>query len=67
MSTASSNPFLSAFFRASVSVCQHCATFHGDYINVSYGADGVAHLVWTDMRRLLPGKGYTENIFHAAV
>jgi hypothetical protein len=65
VSTASSNPFLSAFFRASVSTCQHCATFHGDYINISYGSDGVAHLVWTDMRRFIPGKGYTENIFHA--
>ena len=65
VSTASSNPFLSAFFRASVSGCQHCATFHGDYINVSYGSDGTAHLVWTDMRRFIPGKGYTENIFHA--
>lgn len=65
VSTTPSNPFLSAFFRASISACQHCATFHGDYINVSYGSDGVAHLVWTDMRRFIPGKGFTENIFHA--
>jgi hypothetical protein len=26
------------------------ATFHGDYINISYGSDGVANVVWTDMR-----------------
>ena len=65
VSTASSNPVQSAFFRAQTPGCGRCATFHGDYINVSYGSDGVAHLVWTDMRRFIPGKGFTENIFHA--
>ena len=26
-----------------------CALFHGDYVNVSYGSDGNANVVWTDM------------------
>jgi hypothetical protein len=30
--------------------CETCATFHGDYINIDYGPDGHANMVWTDMR-----------------
>jgi hypothetical protein len=28
----------------------NCATFHGDYIAISYGSDGKANMTWTDMR-----------------
>jgi hypothetical protein len=50
ISTASSDPTHSRFFRAGVTGCEACATFHGDYINISYAPDGKAHLAWTDMR-----------------
>ncbi len=50
VSTAPSNPTQSRYFRARVAGCENCATFHGDYINISYGPDGKAHMVWTDMR-----------------
>ena len=50
VSTAPSNPTQSRYFRAGVTGCENCATFHGDYINISYGSDGKANLVWTDMR-----------------
>ncbi len=50
VSTVPSDPTHSRYFRAGVSGCENCATFHGDYINISYGPDGKANMVWTDMR-----------------
>jgi hypothetical protein len=50
VSTAPSNPTQSRYFRAGVAGCENCATFNGDYINISYGSDGKANIVWTDMR-----------------
>jgi hypothetical protein len=50
VSTAPSDPVHSRYFRAGVEGCETCATFNGDYIGISYGSDGIAHLVWTDMR-----------------
>lgn len=50
VSTAPSDPTHSRYFRAGVAGCETCATFHGDYINISYGSDGTAHMTWTDMR-----------------
>ena len=52
VSTAPSDPVNSRFFRAQVEGCQNCATFHGDYINIEYASNGVAKMVWTDMRDL---------------
>jgi hypothetical protein len=50
VSTAASHPTESRFFRAGIPGCENCATFHGDYIAISYGSDGKANLTWTDMR-----------------
>jgi hypothetical protein len=50
VSTAPSDPTHSRYFRAGVEGCEDCAVFHGDYINISYGSDGKANMVWTDMR-----------------
>jgi len=52
VSTAPSDPTNSRWFRAGTDVpdCENCARFHGDYINISYGSDGVANMAWTDMR-----------------
>jgi hypothetical protein len=54
-----------AVFRAQTPGCERCATFHGDYISLDFGADGSASLAWTDMRRRV-GKGssggFTENV-----
>ena len=50
VSTAPSHPTQSRFFQAGVAGCEHCATFHGDYINIEYASDGHAKMVWTDMR-----------------
>ena len=50
VSTAPSDPVHSRYFRAGVEGCEACATFNGDYIGISYGSDGIAHLAWTDMR-----------------
>lgn len=66
VNTEPSHPRDSQFFRAGIPSCPECATFHGDYINVDYDSDGVAHVVWTDMRRFIT-RGYTENIFYAEV
>jgi hypothetical protein len=65
-STAASNPTQSRFFRAGVPGCENCATFHGDYINVAYGPDGTAHMVWTDMRDPsdIPGL-FSQFIYYA--
>jgi hypothetical protein len=54
------------YFRAELRDCPKCATFHGDYINLAYGPDGSANLVWTDMRRYVEVKdtaGYAQNVF----
>lgn len=50
VSTAPSDPTQSRYFRARIPGCENCATFHGDYNNISYGSDGTAHMAWTDMR-----------------
>jgi hypothetical protein len=43
-----------------------CATFHGDYINVSYGSDGVASVAWTDMREFRAAEnGFAQYIYFA--
>jgi hypothetical protein len=66
VSVAPSNPTESIYFRARVAGCEDCATFHGDYINVSYGSDGVANLTWTDMSTFVPeSNGYAQFIFYA--
>ena len=49
VSATPSDPTNSRYFRAQVPGCMNCATFHGDYINISYGSDGKASMVWTDM------------------
>jgi hypothetical protein len=66
VSTASSHPKRSEFFQADVPNCEQCATFHGDYINVSYGSDGKANLTWTDMRDFDPdADAYQQFIYFA--
>jgi hypothetical protein len=69
LSTRASNPVNSVVFQAGVPGCRKCATFHGDYINLEYGADGVANAVWTDHRRFVDlreeGSGFTQNSFYA--
>ncbi len=45
-------------------------TFLGDYSGLAVGSDGVAHLLWTDMRRVVTFRdrsGTTEDVFTAAV
>jgi len=66
VSTAPSDPTHSRYFRSGVPGCETCATFHGDYINISYGSDGKANLVWTDMRDPsdIPGLFY-QFIYYA--
>jgi hypothetical protein len=66
VSTAPSHPTESRFFQAHVDGCDHCATFHGDYINIAYASNGKANLVWTDMRDSsdLPGL-YSQFIYYA--
>ena len=54
VNTEPSDPTHSIFFQAGVPGCETCATFHGDYINISYGSDGTAHMAWTDMRDPVP-------------
>jgi hypothetical protein len=66
VSAAPSNPVDSIFFRAGVPDCMDCATFHGDYINLSYGSDGKANMAWTDMSVFRPANnGYAQSIFFA--
>jgi hypothetical protein len=66
VSTAPSHPTQSRFFRAEVEGCENCATFHGDYINIAYGSNGKANMVWTDMRDPsdMPGL-YSQFIYYA--
>ena len=45
-------------------------TFLGDYNGLAVGSDGVAHPLWTDMRRLVTvngASGTNEDIFTVAV
>lgn len=49
LSAAPSDPTHSVFFQSDAEGCEACATFHGDYIGLSYGSDGVANAAWTDM------------------
>ena len=66
VSTAPSNPTDSIYFRAQVPGCMDCATFHGDYNNISYGRDGVANMTWTDMREFRPAdNGFAQYIYFA--
>ncbi len=66
LSTAPSDPTHSIYFKAHVPGCDACATFHGDYINVSYGSDGHANMTWTDMREFRPASGgFAQNIYFA--
>jgi hypothetical protein len=66
VSTESSHSRNSVFFRARVPFCLDCTRFHGDYINITYGSDGKANLVWTDMRDLYaPAGRYLQFIYFA--
>lgn len=69
VSTEPSHPRNSVFFQAGVKGCYRCATFHGDYIGLSYGSDGKANMVWTDMRDYYTksegGPGYAQFIYFA--
>jgi len=66
VSTASSHPRDSRFFRALVTGCENCARFHGDYIGLTFGSDGSANAVWTDMRDLDAATGlYLQFIYFA--
>ena len=70
VSTAASHPKDSWFFNAGTPNCPHCATFIGDYNNISYGSDGTAHMVWTDRRRPNTVEAFTrylQYIFYAKV
>ena len=69
VSTAPSNPTDSLFFQADTPGCEKCATFHGDYIGIAYGSDGVANVAWTDMRDFVQdgpfGTGFSQFIYFA--
>jgi AhpD family alkylhydroperoxidase len=54
VSQALSHPDESAFFRAGITGCEDCATFHGDYLGLEYGSDGAANIAWTDVRDTSP-------------
>ncbi len=66
VSTAPSDPTQSRYFQAGVTGCANCATFNGDYINISYGSNGKANIAWTDMRDPsdIPGLFY-QFIYYA--
>jgi hypothetical protein len=66
ISSAPSNPTQSIYFQAHATGCDKCATFHGDYINVSYGSDGHANATWTDMREFrAASNGFAQGIYFA--
>jgi hypothetical protein len=68
VTTASSHPTDSVYFQAGAEGCEECATFNGDYINISYGSDGAANVVWTDMRDFDAGlDGFLQFISFARV
>jgi hypothetical protein len=51
MSSQSSKPNFSRFFRAANAACLDCATFIGDYNGLAVGSDGKIHSLWTDIRK----------------
>jgi hypothetical protein len=57
ISTAGSHPRRAVNFQARTPDCWRCSVFNGDYIGLTYGADGRANMVWTDMRVLDAGSG----------
>jgi len=66
VSQALSHPNQSAFFQAGIPECEQCATFHGDYLGLDYGADGSANMAWTDMRDTSPDfDGYQQFVYFA--
>ncbi len=66
VSGALSHPNESAFFQAGIPACPMCTRFHGDYLGLDYGSDGVANVAWTDMRDTTPGiTGYQQFIYFA--
>jgi hypothetical protein len=66
VSQALSHPNDSAFFKAGIDECPDCATFHGDYLGLDYGSDGVANVAWTDMRDTDPDfDGYQQFVYFA--
>jgi len=66
VSTAASHPRESRFFRALAPGCENCTVFHGDYIGLTYGVDGNANMVWTDMRDIdLATSLYLQFIYFA--
>jgi hypothetical protein len=66
VSAALSHPNQSLYFQAHVVGCEQCALFHGDYLGLDYGSDGVANLAWTDMRDQDPATGlYRQFIYFA--
>jgi hypothetical protein len=66
VSQALSHPNESAFFQAGIPECPECATFHGDYLGLDYGSDGVANMAWTDMRDTDPDfDGYQQFVYFA--
>jgi hypothetical protein len=66
VSQALSHPNQSLYFQAHVVGCEQCALFHGDYLGLDYGSDGVANLAWTDMRDQDPATGlYRQFIYFA--
>jgi hypothetical protein len=64
INTVPSDPVHSEFFQAGDPSCPECATFFGDYINLSYGSDGHVNLVWTDMREPTPDGLFAQFIFY---
>jgi hypothetical protein len=54
----------SLFFWANVPGCEHCATFHGDYIGIDFGSDGRMWAAWTDMREVMTLDGRTGHEEH---
>jgi len=66
VSAAPSNPTKSRFFKAAVAGCETCATFNGDYVNIAYGSNGKANMVWTDMSKPsdVPGL-FSQFVYYA--
>lgn len=63
VSTDTSNPVRSLFFQAGAADCEECSLFHGDYIGLAFGSDGVANGVWTDMRNTRAPNLHLEFIY----
>jgi hypothetical protein len=65
VTTESSNPTDSVFFRAGIRGCGRCTRFNGDYNGIAFGADGSANIAWTDMRDVKGGHGHLEHGYFA--